>query len=526
MSHELYNLGHLYEAAAAHYQATGKKNLLDVAIKSADLVAREFGPGKRTNPPGHEEIEIGLVKLYRVTGTRTYLDLAKFFIDARGRTEGRIPFERDGKTGTPLRRVLAGREAVRRTDRGGRPRRPRRLPLRGRGRRRGADRRPALHRRARADLGGHGRQEAVHHRRHRRGRRLGGLRPRLPAAQRQRLRRDLREHRHVPLELADAAPAARREVRRRHGAHPLQRRAVGASRCRATGSSTRTRWPRSASTQRTPWFSCACCPPNVARILASVPGYFYAASNDSVYVNLYAQGTGHDDRGAAPNLELVQTTEYPWKGDIRIDVKPGRTDASSRCTSAIPGWALNRPVPVGPLRLHRARRAERRRSRSTARRWRSRLRDRATRSIDADLERPATASSSSLPMPVRRVSRPTRPSRPTAGGSRSSAGRSSTAPSGPTTTAASSNLVLPDERRADRRDARPDLLGGVVVDQGHGAGREREGRPGEREPEGHHADSVLRLGQPRRRRDGGVAGARPVEGARRARARARRRRRR
>ncbi len=99
MSHELYNVGHLYEAAAAHAQATGKKNLLDIAVKSANLVAREFGPGKRTNPPGHEEIEIGLVKLYRVTGTRKYLDLAKFFIDARGKTEGRIPFVENPREG-------------------------------------------------------------------------------------------------------------------------------------------------------------------------------------------------------------------------------------------------------------------------------------------------------------------------------------------------------------------------------------------------------------------------------------------
>ncbi|MGZ5516041.1 MAG: glycoside hydrolase family 127 protein, partial [Candidatus Aminicenantales bacterium] len=97
MSHELYNLGHLYEAAAAHFQATFKKSLLDIAVKSADLVAKEFGPGKRTNPPGHEEIEIGLVKLYRVTGTRKYLDLANWFIDARGRTDARIPYERDGR---------------------------------------------------------------------------------------------------------------------------------------------------------------------------------------------------------------------------------------------------------------------------------------------------------------------------------------------------------------------------------------------------------------------------------------------
>jgi DUF1680 family protein len=97
MSHELYNLGHLYEAAVAHFQATGKNNLLTIATKSADLVAREFGPGKRTNPPGHEEIEIGLVKLYRATGKAKYLDLAKFFVDARGKPEGRIPYGRDGR---------------------------------------------------------------------------------------------------------------------------------------------------------------------------------------------------------------------------------------------------------------------------------------------------------------------------------------------------------------------------------------------------------------------------------------------
>ncbi|MCX6568781.1 MAG: glycoside hydrolase family 127 protein, partial [Candidatus Aminicenantes bacterium] len=97
MSHELYNLGHLYEAAAAHYQATGKKNLLAIALKSADLVAKEFGPGKRTNPPGHEEIEIGLVKLYRASGKTKYLELANFFIDARGKTEGRIPYGREGR---------------------------------------------------------------------------------------------------------------------------------------------------------------------------------------------------------------------------------------------------------------------------------------------------------------------------------------------------------------------------------------------------------------------------------------------
>jgi len=88
-SHELYNVGHLYEAAVAYFQATGKRSLLDVAIKNANLIDHEFGPDKRHNPPGHQEIEIGLVKLFRVTGDKRYLKLAKFFLDQRGYERGR-----------------------------------------------------------------------------------------------------------------------------------------------------------------------------------------------------------------------------------------------------------------------------------------------------------------------------------------------------------------------------------------------------------------------------------------------------
>ena len=88
-SHELYNIGHMYEAAVAHYLATNKRSLLDVAIKSADLVASVFGPDRKRDVPGHQEIEIGLVKLYRITGNEKYLDLAKFFLDERGHANGR-----------------------------------------------------------------------------------------------------------------------------------------------------------------------------------------------------------------------------------------------------------------------------------------------------------------------------------------------------------------------------------------------------------------------------------------------------
>jgi uncharacterized protein len=85
-SHELYDQGHMIEAAVAHYSATGKRTLLDVAIKSADLMTQVFGPGKRRDVPGHEEVELALVKLYRVTGQRKYLELAQFFLDERGQT--------------------------------------------------------------------------------------------------------------------------------------------------------------------------------------------------------------------------------------------------------------------------------------------------------------------------------------------------------------------------------------------------------------------------------------------------------
>ena len=83
-SHELYDLGHLYEAAAAHYQATGKRNLLDIALKSASLLEDTFGPGKQSIWPGHQITEMGLAKLYRVTGHQGYVDLAKFMLDVRG----------------------------------------------------------------------------------------------------------------------------------------------------------------------------------------------------------------------------------------------------------------------------------------------------------------------------------------------------------------------------------------------------------------------------------------------------------
>ena len=88
LSHEFYNLGHMVEGAVAYYQATGKRNFLDIAIRYADCVCKNIGegPGQKRVIPGHQIAEMALVRLYTVTGDKKYLDQAKFFLDARGTT--------------------------------------------------------------------------------------------------------------------------------------------------------------------------------------------------------------------------------------------------------------------------------------------------------------------------------------------------------------------------------------------------------------------------------------------------------
>ncbi len=184
--------------------------------------------------------------------------------------------------------------------------------------------------------------------------------------------------------------------------------------------------------ERMPWFTCACCPPNVARILSSVPGYFYAASGDKVYVNLFAQGTGKL-RAGGTDVEIAQTTEYPWKGEVKIEVRPAKA-AEFTLAVRIPGWALNRPVPSDLYTYTGSGGRERLFSRSTARPWPS-LRTRAT-PWSAGSGRRGMSSSFLFPCPCG-GSRPTRPWKRTAAGSPSSAAPSSTAPSGRITTAGS-----------------------------------------------------------------------------------------
>lgn len=343
MSHELYNLGHLYEAAAAHYQATGKTSLLNIATKSANLVVREFGPGKRTNPPGHEEIEIGLVKLYRATGQKKYLDLAKFFVDARGKSAGRVPYRGEagdmllyGEYSQDQKPLVEQTEAVGHAVRAG-------YLYAG-----AADVSALTGDKAYvaaldkiwADVagtkiyltGGIGASGAWE-----------GYGPpyRLPNASAYaetcaNIAAFLWNSRMFRLE-EDAKYVDVMERILYNGVLP------GVSL-----SGDLFFYPNPLASygqhQRVPWFSCACCPPNVARILASVPGYVYAAAAGKVYVNLFAQGTAKITAGKT-KLEFVQTTDYPWKGDVRIEVKPVKSAALTLYVR-IPGWALGRPIPT------------------------------------------------------------------------------------------------------------------------------------------------------------------------------------
>jgi DUF1680 family protein len=343
MSHELYDLGHLYEAAAAHYQATGKTSLLNIALKSADLVAKEFGPGKRTNPPGHEEIEIGLVKLYRATGRTKYLDLAKFFIDARGKKEGRIPYRGDngeelllyGQYAQDDKPFVAQTEAVGHAVRAG-------YLYAG-----AADVAALTGDKAyvaaldkiwndviaskiyiTGGIGAAGSWEGY------------GPAYRLPNAS---------AYAETCANIATFLWNSRmfRLEEDAKYVDVMERILFNGVLSGISLSGDRFFYPNPLASfgqhERAAWFGCACCPPNVARILASVPGYVYAADAGKVYVNLFAQGTGTITAGKA-KLEIRQTTEYPWKGDVRIEITPARPETFTLYVR-IPGWALGRPIP-------------------------------------------------------------------------------------------------------------------------------------------------------------------------------------
>jgi len=332
--HELYCAGHLFEAAVAHCQATGRRTLLEVATKFADHIDAVFGPPpKRLGYPGHPEIELALVKLWRFTGHARYFQLARFFVENRGRhyfaTEHGIPPDKyDGsyfQDDVPIydHRHIKG-HAVRAcylmsgvTDVAAETGDPRLLAMLQRVWRNTTERNLYV-------TGGLGPSA------HNEGFTVDYDLPNLTAYQ------------ETCATIALAQWAQRLALL--HGdaqyADVVERALYNGVLAGVSQDGAKFFYVNPLASRgthhRAPWFGCACCPPNVARTLAAVGGYAYATSDDALWVNLYIQGSGKARVAGAP-LEWDVTTDYPWDGKITLRPRPDRArDFALRLR--VPGW--------------------------------------------------------------------------------------------------------------------------------------------------------------------------------------------
>jgi DUF1680 family protein len=331
-SHELYNAGHMYEAAVAHFQATGKKSLLDVATRNADLVRREFATGKHQDPPGHEGIEIGLCKLYRATGEPKYLDLAKFLIDLRGRPathklygahyqDHQPVVEQDEAVGHAVRAAylysgmadvaaLTGDVSyLNAIDRIWENVVFKRLYL----------------------TGGIGAS---------RGGEAFGKNYELP---------NKSSYNETCAAIANALWNYRMFLL--HGEAKyldvLERVIYNGFLAGVGLAGDSFFYPNPLASdkdyERSAWFDCACCPVNVVRFMPSIAGYVYAAKDQDVFVNLFIGGSGKVKLDQQL-VKITQQTKYPWDGRITMTINPD-APGEFALNVRIPGWAQDRPVP-------------------------------------------------------------------------------------------------------------------------------------------------------------------------------------
>jgi DUF1680 family protein len=340
-SHELYNAGHLYEAAVAHFQATGKRTLLDIAIKNADLVRRTFGPAARKAAPGHEEIELALFRLAQVTGNREYAELARFFLDQRGRPHDTLPYP------DPAFAMYNGLEY-----------KQDHLPLLEQTRAVGHAVRGAYLYAGMTD-------EAAFH-------------DNQPYAQVvDRLWQDVVSKRMY----VTGGIGSRGTVEAFGDDYELPNLRAYTETCAAVGFE---QWNHrlfrlhgdakyldlaeqilyngflsgvsiagnmffyqnplesDGRRERSAYFEVACCPANLSRTLAQLPGLIYGQTDADVYVGLFIGSHATIDL-AGRRVRLAQETNYPWDGAVSIRVDPDRPSAFTLHVR-IPGWARNQAV--------------------------------------------------------------------------------------------------------------------------------------------------------------------------------------
>ena len=331
LSHELYNLGHMVEAAIAHYQATGSHKFLDIAIRYADCVCREVGPnkGQACVVPGHQIPEMALAKLYTVTGDKKYLDEAKFLLDYRGKTtivheysQAHKPVvDQDEAVGHAVRAAymysgmadvaaLTGDSAyIRAIDRIWDNIVSKKMYITG-------------------GIGSTSSGEAF------------GKNYELP---------------NMSAYCETCAAIGNVYVNHRlfllHGESKyydvLERTLYNGVLSGVSLDGGKFFYPNPLESmgqhQRQAWFGCACCPSNICRFIPSVPGYFYQTKERDLYVNLFAGNTAKLKIGGK-DVVITQKTKYPWEGDITITVDKNKA-GKFRMHIRIPGWVRNQPVP-------------------------------------------------------------------------------------------------------------------------------------------------------------------------------------
>ena len=331
LSHELYNLGHMVEGAIAHYQATGSRKFLDIAIRYADCVCREVGPnpGQACVVPGHQIAEMALAKLYLVTGDKKYLDEAKFFLDYRGKTtivheysQAHKPVvEQDEAVGHAVRAAymyagmadvaaLTGdKDYIKAIDAIWDKIVTKKLYITG-------------------GIGATSNGEAF------------GANYELP---------------NMSAYCETCAAIGNVYVNYRlfllHGEskyydvleRTLYNGLISGVSLEGNGFFYPNPLESMGQHQRQAWFGCACCPSNICRFIPSLPGYIYAVKDKNVYINLFLSNKSNLTVGGK-KVVLSQTTEYPWNGDITVTVDQNAAGQFAM-KIRIPGWVRNQVVP-------------------------------------------------------------------------------------------------------------------------------------------------------------------------------------